>query len=286
MEVRDRTLGRRMTRHSSLKTMRGTGLPALAEGQPEQAGPPWDPRQELIERLQTRISRAETVRRADGGQVVSSGVPAIDDLLPAGGYPRGVLVQWLAEPGCGADELSLRVAREACRGGGALVVVDSQRQFYPPAAVALGLDLGNIVVLQPSATGQDALWALDQALRCPAVAAVWAPCTQIDARWFRRFQLSAESSGCLGLLVQPLAQQRQPTWAEVQWRVEPRAWRPSEVRGAGWQRLGLQLRRCRGTRARQWLELAIDRIDGSVLALAAGGAPGGNRQAGLAVRHA
>ena len=180
----------------------------------------------LLDQLRNKIRSVETAGRMDDGIRVSSGCAAIDRLLPGSGYQRGTLAQWLTSGGQGADYLSLLVARQACQDGGALVVLDPRNQFYPPAAAAIGVNLDNLIVLRTEnlAGSQkelqaDLLWSIDQALRCPAVAAVWGPLDQIDERWFRRFQLSAETSGCLGLFVQPIQVARQPSWAEVQWIV-------------------------------------------------------------------
>jgi protein ImuA len=126
--------------------------------------------------------------------------------------------------------LALVAAREACRDGRAFVVLDrpiptrsaseGERfgRFYPPAAAAWGIDLSAMLVLRPD-NDADALWALDQALRCPGVGAVWATCDRLDVRDFRRLQLAAECGGTLGLLMRPAQLRGQPTWADVQWQV-------------------------------------------------------------------
>jgi hypothetical protein len=63
-----------------------------------------------------------------------------------------------------------------------------------------GVPLDRLVVLRPQ-NARDAFWAVDQSLRCSAVAAVIAPLSRLDERASRRLQLAAESSGCLGLVL-------------------------------------------------------------------------------------
>jgi hypothetical protein len=111
----------------------------------------------------------------------------------------------------------------------------------------------------------DFLWSIDQALRCPAVAAVWGPMETIDVRWFRRFQLSAESSGCLGLFVQPLSAASAPTWADVQWQVEGLNSTDRSLRSPGRneQLVRLTLNRCRGTFAGKTVCLGINTVTGN-----------------------
>ena len=179
---------------------------------------------ELLESLREQVRRIETAGRP-AGQSVSLGCPGLDALLPQRGIARGTIHEWLSpgggsgapyRDGNGAEILSLIAAREACHSGGALVVIDSTCCFYPPAAALWGIGLENTIVIRP-ADQRDAAWAIDQALRCSAVAAVWGYLDWIGERWLRRFQLSAEQSGCLGLFVRPISVARRVTWSESQW---------------------------------------------------------------------
>lgn len=244
--------------------------------------------QELVQQLQNRIKRIETSGRADDGHTISSGCEAVDQLLPEKGYRRGTLIEWVAVPsaniladnrqaslarqfsgGCGADYLSLLTAANACADGGALVVADRDRQFYPPAAAAAGIDLGNMVVIRPPEEksshdrhyDDEFFWAIDQALGCSAVAAVWGAIDRIGERWFRRFQLSAEASGVMGLLVRPASAIGQPGWAEVQWHVTPKR---SAAAFSANQHVELKLSRCRGGRSGKCVDLQINSVTGKV----------------------
>ena len=224
-----------------------------------------------LQTLRAQVSAIENERTVGNGDTVSGGAAVIDRILPAGGYRKGVLVDWIAPTGCAADFLSLTVAKEAASNGGAIVIIDPDRQFFPVAAAAMGLPMEQLIVLQSSAQAEagaidkDLLWAIDQSLRCPAVAAVWGPLPKVDDRWSRRFQLSAESSGCLGLFVRPLSVARQPSWAEVQWLVSP----ASRVTGANKADPNLfftrlQMVRCRGSHTGQSVLLSINTVTGSV----------------------
>jgi protein ImuA len=203
---------------------------------------------------------------------VSTGSPALDRLLPARGLARGSLVEYLSPgPGSGTGTLALAAAREACAGGRALVVVDRSRTFYAPAAAAWGIDLSQLLILQPADDAAQ-LWALDQALRCPGVGAVYATCGALDVRDFRRLQLAAESGGTLGVLVRPKRLRGQPSWADVQWAVQPRATKDERRRSlviGHWSlvirhlwRLHVELVRCRGAPGGQVAELVLDETTG------------------------
>src|SRR5262245_45927640 len=115
-------------------------------------------REALLTNLRRKVERLEAARPPGDEQSVSTGSAALDRLLPAGGLRRGTLVEYLKPvSGCGAETLALVAAREACRDGRALVVVEETLTrsasegrgagcFYPPAAAAWGIDLSMMLV--------------------------------------------------------------------------------------------------------------------------------------------
>jgi protein ImuA len=190
-----------------------------------------------IAALQRKLERY--TRRAGDAELVSAGIPALDRLLPGGGLRPGSLVEYLAaDRGQGAGSLALAAARVVCQEGRPLVVLDRLRNFYPVACSTGGIPLSQILLLRPASEAEER-WALDQVLRCPGVGAVWGMCGVIGPHDFRRLQLAAESGGALGLLVRSARQRGQPTWADVQWLVEP------EPSNDG-RRVRVELVRCRG----------------------------------------
>ncbi len=317
-------------------TITAISEPRIAEPGTANSKPP-----QVVEQLRQQIRRVETLQRVVDTQAVSTGIAAIDRLLPDGGYPRGTIVEWLSPTaGCGAEWLALHTASRAAanpttanpttanptqnnydsnhhrssnreRGQtspitstlsamgrpGVIVVIDPEREFFPPAARALGIRNDQLIVIQ-SAARNELFWAIDQTLRCSAVAAVVvlggqspavstaaqrrrpALLEQVDERWLRRFQLSAEQSGALGLFVRPITVARQPSWCEVQWRVALPTSRPGLSPNAlacdspsaasdfyHWRRFWLQLLKCRGAAAGQQLQLSWNTYTGEVQTL-------------------
>ena len=175
-----------------------------------------------LEELRRQIAGLEGPRREAGTRAIGSGCDALDELLPEKGFRPGTLTEWLsAGEGGGAGTLALLAARQACRDGGALVVLDGRGDFCPPAAVRLGIESPRLVVIHPPSAA-DHHWAMNQALRSSAIAAVLAWPKAIDDRTFRRWQLAAEEGGGFGLLVRPAAARAEPSWADVRLLVEPR----------------------------------------------------------------
>jgi hypothetical protein len=207
-----------------------------------------------IERGRPRLARDASA--AD--EPVSTGIEGLDRLLPERGFPAGTLAEWLAEEGAGAGTLALLAAQ---RGGPSqtLVVIDSHRQWYAPAACARGLDLGETILVRPQRRA-DALWALEQALRCPAVGATVAWFDRLQDRAFRRLKLAAEQGRGVGFLLRPTSAIREPSWADVRLLVEALP----ALSSASGRRIRVELLRCRGGFLGGDVQLMIDDVSNSV----------------------
>ncbi|MCI0685571.1 MAG: hypothetical protein L0Y71_26025 [Gemmataceae bacterium] len=178
-------------------------------------------RSELIRDLKEQLRRWEGVERGGDALVLSTGLPVLDQWLPRGGLAPRSLYEWLAaSEGAGAATLTLVLAARLQAHVGALVVIDAEREFYPPAAAHLGIDLDRTVVVQP-ANARDALWAWEQALRSPAGCLVWGWLQRVDDGASRRLQLAAETGGSLGFLLRPAQCRRQASWGEARFLISP-----------------------------------------------------------------
>jgi hypothetical protein len=200
-----------------------------------------------VSALRQELQRRNTLHAASPG-VCSTGVPALDQLLPARGLKTGDFTEWLSGTADGGLTFALLAASQALRTheGAAVAVIDQEGWFYPAALPRWGIPFDQLLLLRPK-TSADALWSWEQTLRCPGIAACvgWLP--EASSVALRRLQVAAEQGGGLGLLVRPLRALQSPTWAEVRWRVTPAPInplkaRPGPMRG---RRFRVELVRCR-----------------------------------------
>ncbi|QDU37593.1 recombinase A [Maioricimonas rarisocia] len=215
-----------------------------------------------VRELATRLKQLQAARGATGhamgAEVLSSGMPVLDRLLPDGGFRRGTLIEWLADgPGTGVERLLLQVVPAALQEGGVCLVIDPRQEFSPALAAAMNINLQRVLLVRPG-RAEDAVWATEQALRCPGVAITIAWNELLDRpaenRILRRLQLAAETGGGLGVLLRPASLQRQPSWADVRLLVRPV---PPGARGAP-PRASVHKEKCVAPEgARHWMELDI-----------------------------
>ena len=235
-------------------------LPLVEPVQPPE--PPESSTFQKLEHLSRQIREMETAGRPTQ-ECISSSCRTMDRHLPHGGYARGSMLELLRSgPGSGVSSIALMIARQAIVDGKYLVVIDPQRQFYPPAMKSLGIPLERIIALQP-ANHADAIWGLAQVLRCSAVGAVIAEVGPLEDRVARKLQLAAEQGGGLGIFLRDARSARsQPSWADVQWLV--RSATPEhnthnlEMQHQDVRWFNLELARCSGGRTGARLTVGVN----------------------------
>ena len=232
--------------------------------------------QHLAQQLR-RLEKTSREARCKGG-LFSTGIPALDRLLPEQGISPGTLVEWLSRgDGCGAGTLVFAVAAHLTQGNGACVIIDRNRSFYPPPLLLpshqklSASDLDRTIVVHPP-DKRDTLWALEQSLRCCGVAVVICRLGHLNDHAYRRLQLAAETGGGIGLLLRPGEHRSQPSWADIRLWVEALPFdarferKPSSETDAltlG-RLLRIELIHCRGRAGGEAVELEIDDETGDV----------------------
>jgi protein ImuA len=185
----------------------------ISSDQEDIAGMPGLERHLVIARLREEIRRIEhRPGRREG--IVPCGLPAVDAMLPGGGFPRGALSELVGGPASGKTAVALSLL--AALGPESLVAwVDGRGELYPPAAAARGVDLARLLVVRPSPSAaggatrpeppwRSALWACEALLASGAFVAVAMDVAVprsfpgVDAAG-RRLQAAAERGGAVGL---------------------------------------------------------------------------------------
>jgi protein ImuA len=149
---------------------------------------------------------------------LTTGLPALDCLPPGGGFACGAVHEVLSDSGA-ALLLPLLIVRQAVKRGW-VVWCDRSKEFNPPAAAALGIELSRLLILRPS-DGQEETWAVTESLRCRGVSACVASTKTLSFLQARRFQLAAEHGGGIGILLRPAQAASQPYAAVTRWLATP-----------------------------------------------------------------
>jgi len=191
------------------------------------------------------------------------GVPALDDALQ-GGLARGALHELApaSELQLGsAFGFGLAIAALAAADGRQVLCIQTDYAAHEAGTLyglgldCLGLSMERLLILHV-AHPRDALWGFEEALKCPALAAVLAELpeagTAADLTATRRLALAAQAGGGLGLLLRhrpyPL-----PSAALTRWQVAAALSAPDRFGGLGGLSFDLSLQRNRRGRCGRWI---------------------------------
>jgi protein ImuA len=206
----------------------------------------------LLAELRSRIRRLEGLGGGGGG-VLPFGVPGLDAGLPDGGLPLGCLHEVTAEDrGAGTAFAAALLARLAAARGAPVLWVVRGRDLHAAGLAAYGLTPERLIAVR-AAREADALWVLEEALRCTHLAAVLGEVGRLDLTASRRLQLAAEAGGVTGVLLQ-MGEERTggASAAVTRWRVAPAPGLDDGEPGVGAPCWRLDLLRCRGGRPGAW----------------------------------
>ena len=202
------------------------------------------------------------------------GIDEIDDRLPGGGLARGALHEvFAADAGIATAFCALLAGRLAKDAENASILwcerpwtLDAGA-LYGPALLQFGIDPARLILVRVR-RDNDALWAMEEGLRCGQVAAVVGELDDISLTASRRLQLAAEETGVTALSLRSKVDKPPPSAAATRWRLDavthekdrPRANdnndflnTPPALPGLGAARWQAELFRCRGGTSANWM---------------------------------
>jgi protein ImuA len=221
----------------------------------------------VLTAVHSRAAVMEELRRllpgaADPCKTLPFGLAALDSCLPAGGLPCGGLHEIVPGPygiPAALGFIAAILGRLTYSLGGrekAVLVLPAYGlglygRLHGHGLRALGLDPSRLILIE-TARRKDTLWAIEEALRSDAPAAIAGIVDQLDLKTSQRLQLIAADAGLPLFLLRP-AQNLESSAASTRWRVgtaEAARDRFGLITRPRWH---LQLERARNGRPGEWV---------------------------------
>lgn len=197
-------------------------------------------RAETIRSLRRQLVSSQQTQSSQ--QHVPTGLQSLDKLLPGGGLPTSSLIEWIGnDAGQATASIALRSLAAMLTLPGCLAVIDERHDFHAAATQLQGIPLSRVLLVRPprcpvaattgsaspsrfvrrsTATHSDALWALEQAARCPGVRVVLYWLDRCSSAVLRRIQLAVERSGVTVMLIRSTSVLGQPSFADLRLHVQ------------------------------------------------------------------
>ncbi|WP_438752088.1 ImuA family protein [Pararhizobium sp. O133] len=213
----------------------------------------------------------EAIEKIDGSsrrsrKALAFGVPEIDNRLPNGGLAYSAIHEIA---GGGEDVVhgaisALFTAGIAARTQGPILWCLTRTDLFMPGLAQVGLKPGRVIFVECKDETAIAE-SFEEVLRFGGTGAAVAELVRLPMDMSRRFQLAAEKTGSMGLIIRRWRRQSQatdygnPTAAATRWRVSAMPSEPLPVQGVGRARWLLELMR---QRAGESFDVEVNACDG------------------------
>jgi protein ImuA len=130
--------------------------------------------------------------------------------------------------------------------------VSTKRSLFPPALHYFGIAPHQVIFVDVK-RDKDALWVMEQGLRCTALAAVVAELSEINFTQSQRLQLAVEQSKVTGFIHRKRPQRTSPLACVARWHIKPIASQITDgLPGVGHPAWEVHLEKIRNGRPGKW----------------------------------
>lgn len=179
---------------------------------------------EAREVLRQDIKRLEGFKPASNNEQLRFGVDEIDRRLPYGLFPTGCVHEVIGsgfQRKASAKAFTISMLARLVQDVGYIVwVVNGENNNYAPRFKKYGLSANQVIFVR-TYNPKEAVWAIEEALRCTDIHAVVGEIEKLDFKMTRRFQLFAEKSGVTAFLLRSKTKEQPKTAIATRWLVEP-----------------------------------------------------------------
>ncbi|MBW8687863.1 ImuA family protein [Chitinophaga rhizophila] len=210
---------------------------------------------DIISQLQRDILRLQGFRSAqrDHSPVIDLG--QVNSVFPDQTFPVGTIHEFLCpvtEHAAAASGFVSALTGTLMQYGGACIWISVARTLFPPSLKTFGIEPDKVIFIDLQRT-KDALWALEEALKCEGLAAVVAEIPEIGFTQSRRLQLAVEQSRVTGFILRTSSRPVSATACAARWQITSL---PSGIEdnmpGVGYPRWQVELLKVRNGRTGSW----------------------------------
>lgn len=211
-------------------------------------------RADIVTALRSDILRMEGLRPAVNN-ISDLGLGPICEAFPSGSFPVGAVHEFLSpEYGyvASTNGFITGILSSLMRDKGTALWISVSRTIFPPALREFGIQPDRVVFVDLNKE-RDALWVMEEALKCSALTAVIGEIHKLTFTESRRLQLAVEQSQVTGFLLRRDQHKLNTTASVSRWRITSL---PSELiddlPGVGFPQWRVELLRMRNGRSGAW----------------------------------
>jgi len=218
---------------------------------------------DIIAQLQTDILRLQGFKNTSNA-AVDIRLGPIKDCFPNGTFPLGAVHEFLSVGKENATATSGFIAgllTPLMGNNRTSLWISSSRTLFPPALKSFGLQPDRFIFIDLQKE-KDIIWAMEEGLKCGALAAVVAEIQDITFTASRRLQLAVEQSQVTGFILRQNPRKLNPTACISRWKIttlpsmpiDPDTYRDGidNMPGVGFPQWRVELLRIRNGKSGVW----------------------------------
>jgi protein ImuA len=209
---------------------------------------------DIIAALQREILHLEGFRPGSHAAVDLSLGP-FQEAFPNGTFPTGAVHEFLTtgmEQGAATSGFMAGLLAPLMGDKGVAMWVSATRRLFPPALQGFGIAPDRFIFLDLKKE-RDVLWAMEETLKCGALAAVVGEVGDMSFTASRRLQLAVEQSRVTGFVLRHAKPNVGTTACVSRWRITPAASEPEGgLPGLGFPQWKVELLRMRNGKPGVW----------------------------------
>ncbi|MGO4289259.1 ImuA family protein [Chitinophaga sp. RAB17] len=210
---------------------------------------------DIIAQLQKDILLLQGLKPTLNSAAVDVGLGPIKDAFPNRSFPTGAVHEFLStatEDAAATAGFISGLLGCLMTGGGICLWISTSRTIFPPALKSFGIAPDQIIFVDLE-RDKDALWAMEEALKCEGLAAVVGEIREISFANSRRLQLAVEQSRVTGFIHRHQPRSIGTTTCVSRWRITPLiSEQEDHMPGVGFPRWNVELEKIRNGKPGIW----------------------------------
>lgn len=212
-------------------------------------------KKEIIKQLKEKILAMEGFSSGPDSHQLDFGLGAINAAFPGGTFPTGVVHEFISPTETcfsAANGFISGLLSTLMKKDGICLWVSTGRKLFPSTLKFFGIEPHRVIFIDVRRE-RDALWVMEQALKCNSIAAVIAELRNVSFAESRRLQLAVEDSQATGFLHRYFPRTENTLATVSKWKIRPLASQVIEgLPGVGFPRWEVELEKIRNGKPGIW----------------------------------
>lgn len=209
----------------------------------------------IINKLQKDILQWEGFASSRMPNSAGIGLGPIESAFPNGIFPTGVIHEMLCpvpEQAAATAGVLSGILSSLMQQGGVCFWISLSRRIFPLALAAFNIEPDRLVFVDVK-NEKEALWVMEESLKCEGLAAVVAEIGEISFAQSRRLQLAVENSKVTGFVLRTDISKLTTTTCVARWQITSLPGKPEgELPGVSFSRWQVELLRVRNGMPGTW----------------------------------